>query len=85
MGPDDEVSDASGHYAQRSLDSIEHRGFSEHESLFTLGAGSGLREYTYGVRASTAGTFLFPPASLEAPYAPSFAARSTMQTLTVDP
>ncbi len=94
MGPDDEVSEASGQYAQRSLSAIEQRGFSEHESLFFLGSrsglrddsgGRGLREFTYGVRAATVGTFLFPPASLEAEYAPSFAARSTMTTLTVDP
>jgi alpha-2-macroglobulin len=84
-GPDDDVTDSRGHYAQRSLDSLEDRGFTEQETRFFLGQGSGLREFTYGVRAATVGTFLFPPADVEPHYAPSFVARSTMTTLTVDP
>jgi hypothetical protein len=86
MGPDDGVVDVRGHYASRSLDAISHRIFLPSEAVFYLAeAGEGLREFTYGVRATTVGTFVVPPAELSALYAPRFTARSAAATLTVDP
>ena len=46
---------------------------------------SGLREFTYALRATTVGTFTVPPASLETVYQPTQTARSTTVTLVVDP
>jgi uncharacterized protein YfaS (alpha-2-macroglobulin family) len=51
---------------------------------FNTGA-SGLREFTYAVRATTVGTFTLPPAQLEALYQPTQVARSAVATLTVEP
>ncbi len=86
MGPDDDVVDVRGHYAARSLDQITQRSFLPAEAVFYLEApGTGLRELTYGVRATAAGTFVLPPAEVEALYDPRFSARSTASTITVDP
>jgi uncharacterized protein YfaS (alpha-2-macroglobulin family) len=86
MGPDDEVVDARGHYAARSLDELSHRSFLPTQSAFHIEkGGTGLREFTYGVRATAPGTFVLPPAELEALYAPRFSARSAASTITVDP
>ncbi|MFT3770717.1 MAG: hypothetical protein QM820_35285 [Minicystis sp.] len=86
MGPDDDVVDSRGHWAERSLDAITHRAFSPARATFYLARpGSGLREITYGARATTIGTFVLPPAEVEALYAPGFVARSAVATLTVDP
>jgi uncharacterized protein YfaS (alpha-2-macroglobulin family) len=86
MGPDDDAMDARGHYAARSLDSLTYRSFLPDAVVFHLDeAGTGLREYTYGVRATTPGTFVLPPAEITALYAPRFVARSAAATITVDP
>jgi len=86
MGPDDEVVDARAHYALRSLDVVTHRVVAPGEAAFYLAqAGSGLHELTYGIRATTAGTFVVAPAEAAAVYAHDFVARSTMATLVVDP
>jgi hypothetical protein len=86
MGPDDDVVDARGAWAARSLDAITHRAFTPALATFYLArAASGLREITYGARATTVGTFVLPPAEVEALYAPGFVARSAVATLTVDP
>jgi hypothetical protein len=86
MSPDDDVVDARGHYASRSLDAIAHRAFLPTEAVFYLkGAGHGLREITYGVRAVAVGTFVLPPTEIEALYEPGFTARSAVTSLTVDP
>jgi hypothetical protein len=86
MGPDDDVVDARGHWAARSLDGIAHRVFGPAQASFFLAKpASGLREVTYGARATTIGTFVLPPAEVEALYAPGFVARSAMTTITVDP
>lgn len=86
MGPDDDVLDARGHYAARSLDALAHRSFLPTQAVFYLThEGPGLHELTYGVRAVAVGTFVLPPAELEALYAPGFTARSAARSLTVDP
>ncbi|APR78666.1 Hypothetical protein A7982_04013 [Minicystis rosea] len=86
MGADDDAVDSRGHWAARSLDAISHRAFSAGRATFYMTQpGSGLREITYGARATTVGTFVLPPAEIEALYAPSFVARSAVNTLTVDP
>jgi uncharacterized protein YfaS (alpha-2-macroglobulin family) len=88
MGPDEDVDiiDARGHYAAKSLDSLARRTFLPDAAVFHLDeAGTGLREYTYGVRATTPGTFVLPPAEISALYAPRFAARSAAAAIVVDP
>lgn len=86
MGPDDDVVDARGHWAARTLDAITYRAFSPARATFYFArSASGLREITYGARATTVGTFVIPPAEVEAMYAPGFVARSAAATLTVDP
>lgn len=85
-GPDDGAIDPRGFYAARSIDQISHRAFRRGMTAFHFNTGSsGLREFTYAVRATTVGTFMIPPASLEAVYQPTQAARSTAVTLVVDP
>lgn len=85
-GPDDGALDPRGFYAARSLDQISHRAFRRGVTTFYFNTGaSGLREFTYALRATTVGTFTVPPASLEALYHPTQAARSTAITLVVDP
>ena len=86
MGPDDDVVDARGHWAARSLDAITHRAFSPSKATFYLARGArGLRELTYGARATAVGTFALPPAEVEALYDASFVARSAVSSITVDP
>ncbi len=85
-GPDDGAIDPRGFYAARSIDQISHRAFRRGVTTFHFNTGaSGLREFTYAVRATTVGTFTIPPASLDALYQPAQAARSTAVTLVVDP
>jgi uncharacterized protein YfaS (alpha-2-macroglobulin family) len=85
-GPDDGAIDPRGFYAARSIDQISHRAFRRGVTAFHFNTGSsGLREFTYAVRATTVGTFMIPPAALEAVYQPTQAARSTAVTLVVDP
>ncbi len=85
MGPDDDVMDARGHHASRSLDAIAHRAFLADKAVFHLtGMSEGLTEITYGVRAATPGTFTLLPAELEAPDVPSYVARSAVATITVE-
>ncbi len=85
-GPDDGAIDPRGFYAMRSLDQISHRAFRRGWTTFHFNTGaSGLREFTYAVRATTVGTFTVAPAQLEALYAPTQLARSTAVTLHVDP
>ena len=86
MGPDDDAMDARGVHAERSLDDISRRAFLPREATFTLAqASAGLREYTYGVRASAVGTFVLPPAQVSALYAGRFEARSAASSVTVEP
>ena len=86
MGPDDDAVDVRGHHASRSLGDIAQRSFHTDDAVFYLPRlPAGLREYTYGVRATAAGTFVLPPAELTALYAPRFSARSAVSTITVDP
>ncbi len=85
-GPDDGAIDPRGFYAMRSIDQISHRAFERGVTTFQFNTGaSGLREYTYAVRATTVGTFTIAPAQLEAVYHPTQIARSSAVTLTVDP
>jgi uncharacterized protein YfaS (alpha-2-macroglobulin family) len=85
-GPDDGAIDPRGFYAMRSLDQISHRAFQRGFTSFHFNTGaSGLREYTYAVRATAVGSFTVAPAQLEAVYHPAQLARSTAATLTVDP
>jgi hypothetical protein len=83
-GPDDEAVDPRAQIAMRSVYDISHR------SLDTAGTTyyfnqleSGLREFTYAVRATTVGEFLVPPAQIEALYSTEFAGRSTAARLRV--
>jgi uncharacterized protein YfaS (alpha-2-macroglobulin family) len=86
MSPDDDAIDPRGVHASRSLALISYRGFDRDEATFGLDEPrGGLQEFTYAVRATSVGTFVLPPARIAAQYAPSFAARSTAQTVTVDP
>lgn len=85
-GPDDGAIDPRGFYAMRSIDQISHRAFQRGMTTFAFNTGaSGLREYTYAVRATSVGSFTVAPAQLEAIYHPSQLARSAAMTLTVDP
>ena len=84
--PGEELVDPRGHLAIKAVDDIARRAFEPQAAVFELEAlGEGVREYTYAVRASVPGTFTLPPAELQAAYEPSFAARSAMASLTVDP
>jgi uncharacterized protein YfaS (alpha-2-macroglobulin family) len=86
MGPDDDAVDVRGARAARSLDLVSHRAFLPAQAVFYLQKGTtGLQEVTYGVRATTPGTWVLPPAELDALYAPRFQARSAQATITVDP
>ena len=85
-GPDDGAIDPRGFYAARSLDQISYRAFRRGFTTFHFNTGaSGLREYTYAVRATSVGTFTIPPAQFAALYTPGQVARSTVATLVVDP
>ncbi|MBK8696583.1 MAG: hypothetical protein IPN17_31030 [Deltaproteobacteria bacterium] len=72
------------YHAARSLGDITARRYFGGETVFQMDYGlSGLREYTYGVRATTAGRFLLPPAELRTLYSEATVARSASMTLTV--
>ncbi|MFO0630616.1 MAG: MG2 domain-containing protein, partial [Polyangiales bacterium] len=84
MGLDDAASDPRVFHAARSLGDITSRRYLGGETVFQMDYGlTGLREYTYGVRATTAGRFLLPPAELRTLYSESTVARSASMTLTV--
>jgi len=85
-GPDDEGAvDARGFHASRSLDDITQHAFLPQAATYYFArASAGLREYTYGARASAVGTFVLPPAGVRAVYARGFEARSEATTITVE-
>ena len=87
LGVDDlEVVDGRAYRAAQSIGDLSQRTFEPRVATFYVEhGGTGLREYTYGVRASTPGTFVLPPAELTAMYQRGFEARSTVTTLVVDP
>lgn len=86
MEDGEEAIDSRGHYASRSLGELAHRAFGERDvRFFVSGSSAGLREFTYGARATTPGTFVLPPAELEALYVPGFIARSQATSLVVEP
>jgi uncharacterized protein YfaS (alpha-2-macroglobulin family) len=85
-GPDDEAVDPRGYHAMRSIDMISGRSFERDAVLHHIDdLPPGLHEITYGVRATTAGTFLVAPAQIEALYDATFLGRSAMQTVVVRP
>jgi uncharacterized protein YfaS (alpha-2-macroglobulin family) len=82
--PDDEISDARAHHAQRSLPYLAHRSFATDAAHFYFDTlPGGLSEYTYAIRASVVGETTAPPAQLEALQELTFVARSAMDTLVV--
>jgi uncharacterized protein YfaS (alpha-2-macroglobulin family) len=86
MGQDDGAMDPRGFHAARSLELITQRRFEAGAAIFHLDAmGAGLHEFTYGIRATAVGTFVIPPAQLEAMYSAGYVARSAIAALVVDP
>jgi uncharacterized protein YfaS (alpha-2-macroglobulin family) len=86
MGPDDEAIDVRARRALNSVDYIRSHEHAPHASTYQLRTlVPGLYELTYALRASTPGTFVAPPASIEALRDADFVARSEALTLTVDP
>ncbi|MEZ4390915.1 MAG: MG2 domain-containing protein [Polyangiales bacterium] len=84
MSRDDAASDPRVFHAFRSLGDISSRRFYGGAAEFRLDHGlSGLREYTYALRATTPGRFMLPPAELRALYDDATVARSTVTTLVV--
>ncbi len=84
-GPDDDAMDARVFHALRSVDQIVHRSLRPQGVVYRLSEGQGLREFTFAVRATTAGRFVLPPATLEARFSPQLVARSGMVHFTVAP
>ncbi len=86
-GPDDDGAiDPRGYYASRSLADLTRRSFSHGSARFTYRQLTrGLHEVTYGVRATTSGSFTLPPAEISGMYARRYLARSTATTVVVDP
>jgi uncharacterized protein YfaS (alpha-2-macroglobulin family) len=85
-GPDDDFIDPRGFHARRSLGTITHHALGLGRATWALDhLPSGLQEYTYGMRATTVGTFTAPPARMEALHALETRARSTVHTLVVVP
>jgi uncharacterized protein YfaS (alpha-2-macroglobulin family) len=82
-GPDDDAMDARVFHALRAVDQIVHRALRPQGVVFRLSEGSGLREFTFAVRATTPGTFVLPPATIDARFDPTVAARSTLAHVTV--
>ncbi|MDB4932470.1 MAG: hypothetical protein JWM10_4954, partial [Myxococcaceae bacterium] len=82
-GPDDDAMDARVFHALRAVDQIVHRALRPQGVVFRLSEGSGLREFTFAVRATTPGTFVLPPATIDARFDPSVVARSTLTRVTV--
>lgn len=86
MSPSDEVTDARGALAMRTSSYVQHVEHDVHASTYYLSRLSpSLSELTYGVRATTAGTFTLPPAELASERNPTLVARSAMATVVVDP
>ncbi len=82
---DDTASDPRAFHALGALDRIAHRVFARGETRFHLtGVTANLSEFTYGIRATTPGTYAVAPAELEGLTSPAFHGRSTMATFTVD-
>jgi hypothetical protein len=86
VGPDEDAADPRGYHAMRTLPYLDHRVFDIHATTFFLERlPSGLHELTYAIRATTPGTFVVPPASVEALRDEHFVGRSTAATLVVEP
>lgn len=84
MSRDDAASDPRVFHAFRSLGDISDRRYYGGAVEFRLDHGmSGLREYTYAIRATTPGRFMLPPAELRALYDDATVARSTVTRLVV--
>ncbi|MEI8258601.1 MAG: hypothetical protein WCJ30_23255, partial [Deltaproteobacteria bacterium] len=82
---DDSGSDPRAYHALGALDRIAHRVFARGETRFHLtGVTGDLSEFTYGIRATTPGTYVIAPSELEGLTSPTFRARSTMATFTVE-
>ena len=70
-GADDAPDDPALAMALSSSWSVEHRAFDKQVVTYHLNSlGTGLHEFTYGVRATVSGAFSVPPASLRARYVP---------------
>jgi hypothetical protein len=83
---DDDTIDPRGFHAARSLPLITQRAFHGASATFAIARGApGLQEFTYGVRATTVGSFVLVPAQLDATHDPTYDARSASTTLVVDP
>lgn len=82
-GPDDDVMDSRVFHALRVVDQVVHRSLRPQGVVYRLSDGHGLREFTFAVRATTPGTFLLPPATIDARFAPGIVARSTLIHLAV--
>jgi hypothetical protein len=86
MSPSDDVADARGAIAMSTMGNLRHVEHDVHASTFYLSrVGENLAELTYGVRATSAGTFTMPPAELRGESDRNLVARSTAMTVTVDP
>ena len=85
MSPSDEVTDARGALAMRTSGYVQHVEHDLHASTFYLSRlSASLSELTYGVRATTVGTFTLPPTELASERDPSLVARSSMASIVVD-
>lgn len=86
MSPSDEVTDARGALAMRTSNYVQHVAHDVHASTFYLTRlSASLSELTYGVRATTVGTFTLPPTELASERDPSLVARSSTATVVIDP
>jgi uncharacterized protein YfaS (alpha-2-macroglobulin family) len=86
MSPSDEVTDARGALAMRTTSYVQHVEHDVHATTYYLSRLSpSLSELTYGVRATTPGTFTMPPTELASERQPELVARSAAATLVVDP
>jgi hypothetical protein len=84
IGADDGQLDPRVYHAFRSVGDISERRLYGGAATFRFDQGvSGLREYTYGVRATTPGRFMLPPAEARALYDDATVARSAAATLVV--
>lgn len=84
MSADDAALDPRVFHALRSVSDITARRLFGGVTVFHLDQGvQGLREYTYGVRATTPGRFLIPPSEARALYDDATVARGAMDTLVV--
>ena len=86
MSPSDDVADARGAIAMSTMNNLRQVEHDIHASTFYLTRlGSNLGELTYGVRATSTGTFSMPPAELRSETDRTLEARSTAMSITVDP